>query len=148
MALQFAIIAFNNVTDYGSNFAFVQHVLSMDSTFPGNKLMWRAFTAPWIHHAFYAGIIATETLAAVLLGYGALKLGQGRNAPVAEFQKLKAPAIAGLTLVITLFLGGFLTIGGEWFVMWQSSIWNGQTAAARMMDASGIILIFLVMRDE
>src|SRR5918994_6470166 len=30
------LVTFNNITDYGSNFAFVQHVLSMDTTFPGN----------------------------------------------------------------------------------------------------------------
>jgi hypothetical protein len=33
------LVTFGNITDYGSNFAFVQHVLSMDTTFPGNKLM-------------------------------------------------------------------------------------------------------------
>ena len=35
------IVALDNVIDYGTNFAFVQHVLSMDTTFPGNALTWR-----------------------------------------------------------------------------------------------------------
>ena len=44
-----------NLVDYGSNHEFVKHVLSMDTTFPGNKLMGRAITnpaAPWLcrHH--------------------------------------------------------------------------------------------------
>ena len=29
----------DNLIDYGSNYEFVKHVLSMDTTFPGNKLM-------------------------------------------------------------------------------------------------------------
>jgi len=29
------LVALNNITDYGSNYAFVRHVLSMDTTFPG-----------------------------------------------------------------------------------------------------------------
>ena len=44
--------------NYGSNFDFVQHVLSMDTTFPGNQLKWRAISTPALHHAFYWTIIA------------------------------------------------------------------------------------------
>ena len=33
------LVAFDNITDYGTNYLFVQHVMSMDTTFPGNKLM-------------------------------------------------------------------------------------------------------------
>ena len=68
VALFMALVTLNNVIDYGSNFAFVKHVLSMDTTFPENQLRWRALTSPAVHHVFYAGIIAweaTTTLARV-----------------------------------------------------------------------------------
>ena len=42
------LVGVDNIIDYGTNFAFVQHVLSMDTTFPGNKLMWRSITSDWI----------------------------------------------------------------------------------------------------
>ncbi len=42
VGLFFFVVAMDNLTDYGSNFQFVQHVLSMDDTFPGNAEMWRA----------------------------------------------------------------------------------------------------------
>src|ERR1700732_4293772 len=42
IALFYTILVLNNITDYGSNSEFVRHVLMMDSTFPGNHLMWRA----------------------------------------------------------------------------------------------------------
>ena len=31
------LTAFGNITDYGSNFAFVQHVMSMDTRLPGTS---------------------------------------------------------------------------------------------------------------
>jgi predicted small integral membrane protein len=40
------LVAVDNVIDYGTNYAFVQHVFSMDTTFPGNALMGRAITDP------------------------------------------------------------------------------------------------------
>ena len=35
-----------NITDYASNFAFVQHVFMMDTTTPGNGIMYRAIASP------------------------------------------------------------------------------------------------------
>jgi hypothetical protein len=31
----------------------------------------------------------------------------------------------GWIMVFVLFTGGFITVGGEWFTMWQSKTWNG-----------------------
>src|SRR6185312_4237254 len=115
--------------------------------FPGNALMGRALTAPWIHHAFYAGIILWEAGASGLLAWGAWKLWRARGGSPDEFHAAKAAAVAGLTLGALLWLVAFLTVGGEWFAMWQSSTWNGQTAAGRMLDATGIVLIFVAMRE-
>ena len=42
VALFALLVALNNVIDYGSNFPFVQHVLSMDTTFPDNTPRHRA----------------------------------------------------------------------------------------------------------
>lgn len=74
-----ALAAFNNLTDYNSNFYFVQHVLSMDTTFPGNAAMNRAVNAPWLWHGAYWVIIAGEALTAVLLAGGALLLWRARQ---------------------------------------------------------------------
>ena len=46
VALFFTLVAFGNVTDYQSNWQFVRHVLSMDTTFPNSNLHWRAITDP------------------------------------------------------------------------------------------------------
>lgn len=62
IALFYTILVLNNVTDYGSNYEFVRHVLMMDSTLPGNHLMWRAFNSPLVHTVFYVGIIVWESV--------------------------------------------------------------------------------------
>lgn len=31
------MVAYGNLADYGSNYTFVRHVLSMDTTFPGDR---------------------------------------------------------------------------------------------------------------
>jgi predicted small integral membrane protein len=41
-----------------------------------------------------------------------------------------------------------MTVGGEWFLMWQSRIWNGQDAAFRLFAFMGVSLLFLNQPDE
>jgi predicted small integral membrane protein len=142
------IIVFNNLTDYGSNFEFVRHVLSMDTTFPGNRGMWRAMTSPIIHHVFYALIIVWELVAGVLLAVATGRMWNARAKSTEVWRKATSLAAAGLTLSLLQWLIAFIIVGGEWFLMWQSATWNGQTAAARMFIVFALILIFLNQRDD
>src|SRR3974377_2103756 len=68
------IVAFDNIVDYDSNYEFVRHVLSMDTTFPGNALMHRAISDKSIWGVAYALIIAIQGLTALLLVLGAVGL--------------------------------------------------------------------------
>jgi predicted small integral membrane protein len=143
VAFYYLLVAFNNLTDYNSNFQFVHHVLLMDSTFPGNRGLWRALPEPGLQTAFYWSIIAWESATCLLCCWGSLVLGRALRAPAAAFQSAKSIAIAALTLGLLLWFVAFLTVGGEWFLMWQSRTWNGQDAAFRMFASLGIILIYL-----
>ena len=143
VALFFTIVAFTNMTDYDSNAQFVRHVLSMDTTFPGNRAMYRALPQHGIQTVFYLSIIAWETLTAILSWAGGIHLLRSLKAPAAVFQRQKSIGIAALTLGLLLWMVAFLTIGGEWFLMWQSHTWNGQDAAFRMFTVLGIILLYL-----
>jgi len=141
------LVTFNNVTDYQSNFAFVQHVLSMDTTFEGNAAMYRAITTPWMWHAGYWGIIAGEGLTCILLLLGALRLFAAREADADTFQRQKSLAVAGATVGFLVWFVGFMAVGGEWFLMWQSPTWNGQQAAFRFYMSILAVLIFVMQRD-
>ena len=68
------IVAYDNIVDYQSNYEFVRHVLSMDTTFHGNALMHRAISNESIWSLAYALIIAMEGATALLLVVGALVL--------------------------------------------------------------------------
>jgi predicted small integral membrane protein len=148
MAFFFTLVVFNNTTDFDSNFQFVRHVMMMDSTFPGNRGMWRAISAPALHLAFYAGIIAWEALNAVLCWSGAVALFRALRSPASEFQRAKRIGIAALTAGMLLWFVAFLSIGAEYFLMWQSKLWNGQEAAFRMFTCEGIVLIILMMDEQ
>ena len=141
------LTVFNNITDYRSNFNFVQHVLSMDTTFPDNAARYRAIDQPWMWHGAYWLIILGEALTAGFLGYGAVKLWQARQAEAGVFARAKRWTIVGLTVGFFVWFFGFMVVGGEWFLMWQSEIWNGQDAAFRFYMAILGVLIFLNQPD-
>jgi predicted small integral membrane protein len=141
------LVAWNNVVDYGSNHEFVRHVLSMDTTFPGNALMHRAISDETVWRLAYAVIIVTEWVTGLLLTAGALMLLARLRAPGAAFNRAKVWAVAGLTVGFGLWFFGFLVIAGEYFAMWQSKAWNGQASAFRIAVEMLAALIFIALPD-
>ena len=83
VALFYSFVVFNNTTDYNSNYQFVRHVMMMDSTFPGNRGMWRSLERPAWHTVFYISIIAWETLTMALFWWGGFRLLKARNGSAA-----------------------------------------------------------------
>ena len=134
-ALYIALVAFGNITDFGTNQQFVRHVLAMDTTFKDEDLMWRAITSKGLQDAAYVAIIVWETLAALVLIYGTWLWARGDQARARRFSTY------GLLMLMLLFGAGFIAIGGEWFSMWQSGDWNGLDAATRVFLFSGVVLI-------
>jgi predicted small integral membrane protein len=141
------IVTYDNIVDYGSNYEFVKHVLSMDTTFPGNKLMHRAITDESVWRFAYAAIIAAEGLTCLLLAIGVLMLLLALPAPAARFNRAKAWTIAGATVGFGVWFFGFMVVAGEYFAMWQSQTWNGQEAAFRFYMALLGVLIFVNQPD-
>lgn len=144
------LVAFGNITDFGTNQAFVHHVLAMDTTNfgadPGTELdpdvMWRAIPSIALQNIGYVLIIVLESLAGIVLvaAFVMWILGRGTN-----YAKARALSTIGLLLIILLFVGGFIVLGGEWFQMWKSVAWNGLDTAFRniVIAALPIILIHL-----
>ena len=132
VALFASLVTFGNLTDYNINFVFVEHVLSMDTIYAFSKIKYRAITDPALHQAAYALIIATEAATAVLCWIGALALARRLSADAAAFNRAKTLAVVGLTLGFLLWHVGFMSIGGEWFGMWQSQQWNGVPARSAL----------------
>lgn len=147
VAIFYSLVVFNNLTDFDSNYQFVRHVLMMDTTFPGNRGMWRAINVPAIHIAFYIGIIAWEIVTTLLLWWGAARMFAALNAPARKFHAAKRIASSALTLSLLMWLVAFLAVGGEWFLMWQSHMWNGQDAAARNFAVVSLVMLILAQPE-
>jgi predicted small integral membrane protein len=146
LALYFLLVAFNNIIDYDTNFKFVQHVLSMDSIPADAHVHWRAISSPQLHHVAYWTIILWELITGCVCGLGAKRLFSARRSKQ-EFEVAKAYPIAGLWLGLLLWSLGFITIGGEWFLMWESGVWNGEVPALRMFILNAVALLFLYLPD-
>lgn len=148
IALFASLVTFGNLTDYNTNFAFVEHVLAMDTIVPFSTIKYRAITNPMLVHAAYALIIAAEATTAVLCWLGAAALTRRLRADATTFNRAKSFAVAGLSLGFLLWQVGFMSIGGEWFGMWQSQQWNGVPSAFRFVMTIIAVLIFVAMPDQ
>jgi len=146
MAFFFTLVAFGNLTHYDSNWQFVKHVLSMDTIFPNSVLRWRAINSPTVQQIGYWGIIAAETVTAIILWLGSFRLLQvvGTRA----FGRTNDLAVLGLTLGLLLYAVGFIAIGGEWFAMWQSQTWNGQQKAFNFIAMIGAVMVILLLPED
>ena len=142
-----SLVAFGNITDYGSNFAFVHHVFLMDTIFPTATIKYRAIESDALHHVGYVAIIALEALTALVCWIGAYRLLKAVKGPASHFNRSKKTAIAGLTLGFLVWQVGFMSVGGEWFGMWMSKDWNGVPDAFRFFTTIILVLIYLNQKD-
>ncbi len=147
VALYYSLVVFNNITDFSPNYQFVRHVLLMDTTFPGNRGMWRALNSSGWHTAFFVSVVLWELLTMIFCWWGGMRLAHTLRSPTREFHQAKSVAIVGLTLGLAMWLVAFISVGGEWFLMWQSRTWNGQEAAFRMFTVLGIVLLLVAQPD-
>jgi predicted small integral membrane protein len=141
------LVGFNNLADYDSNYAFVQHTLSMDTVFPENALKYRAILERSLWKLAYGLIIFAEFLTGILLLVGVACMFRNMNSPVA-FARAKNWIYLGCLVGFMLWFFGFIVVGGEWFCMWQSEKWNGVEAAFRFVVLIMFTFLFTAMPES
>lgn len=156
-ALYITLVAFGNITDFDTNQPFVRHVLAMDTTNFGGKpgegldpdTLWRAIDDPTLADIAYVGLIAWETLTALVLLWATGALYRARDDRGPRWDRARGLASAGLLGLVILFFAGFITIGGEWFQMWKSTAWNGLEPAFRnsALALFGLLMLHLPSGD-
>lgn len=145
----FALFVFlGNLLDYNSNYEYVKHVLSMDTTFEGNNLMWRAITTEGLQTAAYWGIITVEGLIAAFGLIAGVRMLTKLKKPYEQFVRAKTLGYYAFMLGFLLWFVGFIVIGSEWFAMWQSEIWNGKQTAMDITEVLGIFLVVFMLPIE
>lgn len=146
------LVAFGNITDFDTNLFFVRHVLAMDTTNFGaqagtdldSDVMWRAVNGSGLQLWGYIGAIVWEsTTAVVLLVAAALWCSPSSAGRV----RARALSTLGLLMLLVLFMGGFISVGGEWFQMWRSTAWNGLDPAFRNSVLALATLIFIHLKQ-
>jgi predicted small integral membrane protein len=142
------LVTFDNLIDYGTNFEFVRHVLSMDTTFPGNSLLYRRVTSPVLWNAAYCLIIFGEGSTGLMLTSAAIALLRQLRSGADRFNRAKRFVTIGAACGFLVWFFGFMVVGGEWFQMWQSPSWNGHEAAFRFYLTILAVLIFVNQKDD
>jgi predicted small integral membrane protein len=148
IALMSLLIVIGNTTDYLTNYQFVEHVMKMDTIFPGSRIYYRHFDNTFLFHASYIIIIAMQCVMAFCCIKGSWLLFKNLKSDAAIFHASKNWAVTGIIIGITIWFLAFEVVGGEWFGMWESRVWNGLGAAERIVSFLVLVLILLHFKEE
>jgi len=148
IGLYMLLVCLNNIIDYSANFQFVSKVTGMEDIFSREKNGWRSVSSPVLQHIFYLMIIAWELVITLLVAGGVSGMIKKSGADAADFRKAGKYLRTGLFLGVVLWFTLFITIGGEWFLMWQSKMWNGQLTAFLLSICFMLFLVHQNLQDE
>ena len=83
----------------------------------------------------------------LLCWWAGVRLLTSYRADRAQFTAALDLAVIALTTSLLMWLVAFLDVGGEWFLMWQSKMWNGQEEAFRMFTIVGVVFLVVVQPE-
>jgi predicted small integral membrane protein len=136
------LVGLTNATDYPTNLAFVRQVTQMEDLFSGEALKWRSIRQPWLQHLLYVCIIVWEILCGWLAILGAWRMFRARRKDFSSFSKASMPSAYAYGLAVALWFGGFVTVAGEWFLMWRGGSADTQGTALLLTAVFILLLIF------
>jgi len=147
LAVLAGLITFGNIEDPGPNLKYVEHVLSMDTIAADSAAAGHALPNPLIWQIAFWSIVAAEGLTAALFTLGTAELWRARRSKARAFHQAKRFVFAGAACGFLVWFVGFTAVGGEWYAMWQSQVWNGQQPAFRITAFILLVLIFVAQPD-
>jgi len=147
--LYYFIAATTNCVDTDTNRRGVAAVLSMRQTIHHPGVDWHAITSGTAVWVAYILIVIWEFLIAFVLLVAAVAWLRVLAGRLARDTAVRLASI-GWTMAVLQFLGGFLTIGDEWFRMWTNTEVNATSAALQnfLIAAVGLILVHLPERPD
>ncbi len=150
VAAYYLMVAFDNITNptnpNASNWPFVQGVLSGDGVPVDSGFGYRFIDAQWFQVIAYLGIMAGESLTGIFLVIAGI-LGLRRSGSCPRWGGAQKWTFAGGTLGLAVFFLGFMAIGGNWFIMYLNSKWNGLQPAFQnsVMTVFMLVLVSVVL---
>lgn len=146
----YLVVGFDNITNptnpNASNWPFVKGVLSGDAVPADSGFEWRFIDATWFQAASYIAVMACETLTGILLLIAGI-LGLRASSTSGQWNHAQKLTFLGGFLGLAVFFFGFMVVGGNWFIMYLNSQWNGLEPAFQnsVMTISMLILTVGVM---
>lgn len=150
VAAYFLVVGFDNITNptnpNASNWPFVQGVISGDGVPADSGFQWRFIDATWFQAISYVLVMAMETLTGVILLIAGLK-GLRAAQSSSRWDRAQKWTLVGGFLGLGVFFFGFMVVGGNWFIMYLNSKWNGLEPAFQnsVMTVSMLVLTVAVM---
>lgn len=138
----------SNFTDYPTNYEYIAHILSMDTTLDREKYSYRAITSPMAHHRIYWLIITLEVLFTVFCMMGTYHFYKNINTSAKKFHEAKKYALTGLLIAVFIYYVCFQIIGVEWFNMDESQQWNYKDWARHIVDFILPLMMYVALRIE
>lgn len=142
------MLIYSNFADYATNYEYVAHILSMDTTRTGTKYGYRAITSPMAHHRIYWLIITLDVLFTALCIVGTYQLFKNLSNSSEEFHEAKKFSLVGLLIAIFIYYICFQVIGVEWFNMDESPHWNYKSWARDIVNFILPLMIYIAIRIE
>ncbi|MDI3271029.1 DUF2165 domain-containing protein [Pseudomonas sp. MDT1-16] len=142
------LMMYSNLADYPTNYEYVAHILSMDTTSDQSKYGLRAITSPMLQHRIYWIIITLEVIYTLLCLMGTYQLYRNLSASADDFHEAKKYALMGLLVAIFVYYICIQVVGVEWFNMDQSDVWNYDEWAQKILSFTSPTLIYISLRTE
>ncbi|WP_064119431.1 DUF2165 family protein [Pseudomonas fluorescens] len=142
------LVMIHNFTDYESNYTYVAHILSMDTTTANQNILYRAIESPLLHHRIYWFIITMEVIYTVLCMMGTYQLYRKVHASADDFHEAKKLSIMGILVAIFIYYVCLQTVGVEWFDMDTSQTWNAKDWARHIVDFIFPVMIYMTLKVE
>lgn len=136
-----ALTAIVDVFDFSGNAAYVGTVLSMQTT--SDPESWRAIHSPILWHVAYGLISLAHAACGVVSLAGAWLLVAARAETLPRAGQI---AITGVGIGALLYLIGFQTIAGAWFLLWSAPTPPDPLLAARSYLTAYVgIMVFVLL---
>lgn len=150
VAAYYLVVGFDNITNptnpNASNWPFVQGVLSGDGVPADSGFEWRFIDATWFQAISYILVMTLETVTGIVLLIAGIKGLRTSQNSLGWAQVQKWTFVGGF-VGLSIFFFGFMVVGGNWFIMYLNSKWNGLEPAFQnsVMTISMLILTVGVM---
>ena len=139
------IVVLNNLTAPGANLAFVEHIMTMDTTNMDEGTQWREIRSPALHRIAFVTILLFEVAVTVLSLVGSYYLATNLGAPADAWEAAKLFGYLAFMAALVVWFLVIQIVGAEWFVSWQSESWNAIRDSTRinLITLAGIIILRL-----